>query len=77
MHGGKREEGKEKEEKMREEGRQRGPSDTCHSWFGLWTSWPAGSQCSSTLLQCLVDSALWKITHQELTFRIREKYRRA
>lgn len=45
--------------------------------------WPAGSQCSATLLQCLVDSALWKITYQELTFRIRgveegkrEKYRR-
>lgn len=33
--------------------------------------WPAGSQCSSTLLQCLVDSAQWKITHQELTFKIR------
>lgn len=32
--------------------------------------WPAGSQHSATLLQRLVDSAEWEITHQELTFRI-------
>lgn len=32
--------------------------------------WPAGSQLSATLLRCLVDSAEWEITHQELTFRI-------
>lgn len=55
---------------MGEERMQRGPSDTCHSRFGLWTSVPARSQCSTTLLQGLVDSAEWEITHQELTFRI-------
>lgn len=34
--------GKRREEregvKVAEERRQSGPSDTCHSWFGLWTS---------------------------------------
>ncbi|KAK2850988.1 hypothetical protein Q5P01_007264 [Channa striata] len=38
--------------------------------------WPARSQCSTTLLQRLVDSAEWEITHQELTFKIWGRRRR-
>lgn len=57
--------------KVGEEGRQRGQTTPVIPGLVYGRQWPARSQSSATLLQRLVDSAEWEITHQELTFRIR------
>ncbi|KAI3356671.1 hypothetical protein L3Q82_003357 [Scortum barcoo] len=63
--------------KMGEEGRQRvgrgDPATPVIPGLVYGRQWPAGSQRSAALLQRLVDSAEWEITHQELTFRISEE----
>lgn len=61
---------KEKEEKWAKRGGRGDPATPVIPGLVYGRQWPAGSQRSATLLQRLVDSAEWEITHQELTFRI-------
>ncbi|KAF3696499.1 hypothetical protein EXN66_Car012177 [Channa argus] len=68
--------GGKKEGKLVKRGGREDPATPVIPALVYGHQWPARSQCSTTLLQCLVDSAEWEITHQELTFSIWGRRRR-